>query len=93
MTDEMMEDLAKQLRDDGIDCRTVHEWIDGVKQKTRKIEDYEVRRFLLNKKNQGDVVVLITKDYDSWKQVGADELPVIYVNEVIREHVLKREGK
>jgi hypothetical protein len=26
MVDEMMEDLAKMLKDDGIDCRTVHEW-------------------------------------------------------------------
>ena len=40
----MMEDLAKQLRVDGIDCKTVHEWIAGAKQKTRKIEDHEIRK-------------------------------------------------
>jgi hypothetical protein len=46
MADEMSEELPDLLRKEGVDCLTVYEWIDGKKQKTRTIEDWEIRKFL-----------------------------------------------
>jgi hypothetical protein len=91
MADEMFEELPDLLRKEGIDCRTVYEWIDGKKQKTRTIEDWEIRKFLAQKTNQGEEITLITKDEDSWKQIQADGLSVIYVPQVIRDFILNRE--
>lgn len=91
MVDEMLEELPDLLRKVGIDCRTAYEWIDGTKQKTRTIEDWEIRKFLAHKKSEGEEVTFITKDRESWKQIQADGLSVIYVPEVVRDFVLSRE--
>ena len=92
MADEMIEDLAEMLKADGIDCRTVFEWIDGTKVKTRTIHDAEVRKFIQDRKNKGEEITLITKDHESWEQVSADGLPVIYVQNIVREFIRRQEG-
>jgi hypothetical protein len=92
MADEMLEGLPEVLKDAGIDCKTVFEWIDGAKQKKRKIEDWEIRKFLAKRRSEGEEIALITNDYDNWKQVEADNLPVIYVPLLIRDCLIKREG-
>jgi hypothetical protein len=81
MIDEVIEDLADLLKADGIDGRTVHEWIDGSKQKKRTIDDSEARKFLGDRRAKGEEITLITIDYGSWKQVSVDGLPVVYVQE------------
>ena len=91
MVDEMIEDLAAMLMKDNIDCRTVHEWIDGTREKNRKIHDAEVRKFILDRKAKGEEIALITNDYDSWMQIKTDALPVIYVQDVLRDYVRHRE--
>ena len=87
MTDEMIEGLAVILKSDGVDCRTVHEWIDGTKEKKRKIDDAEIRIFIRNRKSKGEDITLITTDGNSWRQLAADGLPVIFVQDVLREYV------
>lgn len=79
------------LRAKGIDCRTVHEWIVGTKQKTRIIEDWEVRKFLGDRMKEGEAITLITNDEDSMKQVRADGIQAIYLPELVRDYVLSRE--
>lgn len=91
MADEMLEGLPELLREKGIDCRTAYEWIDGTKVKKRTITDSEIRKFLGQKKLNGDMITLITADRDSCEQVRADDLPVIYVPEVIRDFILNRQ--
>lgn len=88
MADEMLEKVAKLLKDEGVDCRTAHEWIDGTKQKKRKIKDWEIRKFLADRRRQGEEITLITNDENNWEQVRADGLSVIYVPELIRDLVL-----
>lgn len=92
MADEMLEGLPELLKGTGIDCKTVFEWIDGAKQKKRKIEDWEIRKFIAKRRSEGEEIALITNDYENWKQVEADNLPVIYVPLLIRDHLLKLEG-
>ncbi len=92
MADEMLEKLPEYLNGGGIVCRTVFEWIDGSKQKKRKIQDWEIRKFLASRKARGEDITLITNDEDSCKQVRADGLPVMYVPEVIREQILRSRG-
>lgn len=91
MADEMLEGLPEFLREKGIDCRTPYEWIDGTKEKKRTIKDWEIRKFLGHKKMRGETITLITTDGDSCEQVRADDLPVVYVPEVIRDYILGRE--
>ena len=92
MVDEMLEGLPALLRERGIDCRTPYEWIDGTKEKKRTIKDWEIRKFLGKKRSLGEEVTLITTDSDSCEQVRADDLPVIYVPEVIRDYILGLES-
>jgi hypothetical protein len=92
MVDEMMENLAEMLKDDGIDCRTVHEWIRGTKVKQDKIHDADVRKFLLERKREGVEITLITTDSDSAEHVGVDGLPVIYVQRLVRDHIRRGGG-
>ena len=84
----MLEKLAEVLREDGIDCRTVHEWIGGAKQKNRRIHDAEVRKFLEAHRKEGEEITLITNDEDSWRQVQADGLPVIYIPNLVRDYIV-----
>lgn len=92
MIDEMMENLAKLLREKGVNCRTVNEWIEGSKQKTRVHKDAEVRKFLLDRRKQGEVITLITTDGNLVEHAKVDELPVIYVQELVRDHILRIEA-
>lgn len=88
MADEMIEDVAKILTEAGIDCRTPHEWMFGKKQKDgKKIHDAELRKFLQERKAEGEDITLITADYDSWMQIKSDGLPVMFVPEIIRNHI------
>lgn len=88
VVDEMIEDLAPMLRAEGIDCKTVHECIDGAHEKKRKIHDAEVRRFMIERRAKGENFTLITSDYDSWMQIKSDGLPVIFVQNVLRDYIL-----
>jgi len=61
---EMTENLTKILKNDGIDARTVHEWIRGSSVKQGKIHDPEIRKFLLERRKEGEEITLITMDGD-----------------------------
>ena len=69
-----MENLAVMLKEDGIDCRTIHEWMHGTKAKEGKIPDAQVRKFLLDKKKEGVDITLITTDCDLAEHVNVDDL-------------------
>jgi len=88
MADEMLEELPQVLANVGIECKIVFEWIDGAKQKTRKINDSEIRKFLQQKQDEGEPVTLVTNDRDSYEQITADGLPVIYILNFIRDYLL-----
>ena len=90
MADEMIENLAPMLRDEGLECKTVYEWIDGKKQKTRIIDDAEVRAFLKTRRQAGEEITLITLDRDSWRHLDVDGIPVIYVQSAIKEYIARR---
>ena len=60
----------------------------GKKQKDgKKIHDAELRKFLRERKEQGEDITLITADYDSWMHVKSDGLPVMFVPEIIRNYI------
>jgi hypothetical protein len=90
MADEMLEGLPEFLREKGIDCRTPYEWIDGTKEKRRTIRDWEIRKFLGQKNAKGEAVTLVTIDGESCEQVRADDLPVIFVPELVRDYILSK---
>ncbi len=91
LADEMIEDLAKLLRDKGIDCRTVHEWIDGNKIKNRDINDDEIRAFIQSRKMEGVEITLVTSDRKSRTKSEKLGLQVLYVPEIIREYILRQD--
>ena len=89
--DEMLEKVPEYLKGTGVECTTIHESILGSKQKTRKVKDSEVRKFLAEQKAMGIEITLVTNDEESCNQIRADDLPVLYVPELIRDYILRKQ--
>ena len=59
MTDANNAGIAKQLREKGVDCDTVHKLMKGNEESQVKISDPAIFKFLLERKGQ---ITLITND-------------------------------
>lgn len=84
MTDAHLSGLAKELREKGVDCETVHMSMLGNEDSRVKITDPEIVRFLAQK---GGSVALITLDTELAKYCGTFGIPVVRVQDVVSRHI------
>jgi hypothetical protein len=84
MTDAMLSGLAKELREKGIDCQTVHKMVRGHEDSRVKISDPEIVKFLTS---QVGSVTLITLDSELAEYCSKFEIPVIRVQDAVSRHI------
>ena len=84
MTDAHLSGLAKELREKGIDCETVHK-LDARDEDSRiKITDPEIVKFLASKNKS---VALITLDNELAEYCSTFDIPVIRVQDLVSKHI------
>jgi rRNA-processing protein FCF1 len=76
MTDAMLAGLAKELRDNGIDCETAHKLIHGNEDSRIRISDDEIVDFL---QKFNEPITLITLDKKLARECNEKNIPVVYV--------------
>lgn len=91
MTDAQLANVSKIARAKGIDCDTVHKLMLGKEESQVSIADEQIRGFLLEKRNAGLTITLITNDKDLAGHCRIDKLPIIYVPDLIVEHILSHQ--
>ena len=84
MTDAHLSGLARELREKGVDCETVHKLMLGNEDSRVKISDPEIVKFLVAKKGS---VALITLDNELAEYCSTLEIPVVRVQDVVSEHI------
>lgn len=84
MTDAHLSGLAKELREKGIDCQTVHRMILDHEDSRVKISDPEIVKFLTSQKGS---VTLITLDNELAEYCSKFEIPFIRVQDVVSRHI------
>ena len=84
MTDAHLSGLAKELREKGIDCRTIHALMLGNEDSRVKISDPEIVRFLSN--SHGGIT-LITLDSELAEYCSTLNIPCIRVQDVVALYV------
>jgi len=90
MTDAHLSGLARELREKGIDCETVHKMLLGHEDSRVKITDPEIVKFLASK---GKSVALITLDNELAEYCSAFDIPVIRVQDLVSSHIKRsKEG-
>jgi uncharacterized protein with PIN domain len=85
MTDAHLSGLAKELRDKGVDCETIHKVMLGHEDSRVKITDPEIVKFLLER--QGSIA-LITMDNELAEYCGKFGIPVVRVQDVVSQYIL-----
>jgi len=84
MTDAHLSGLAKELREKGIDCETVHKMMQGHEDSRVKITDPQIVKFLSSKERS---VTLITLDNELAEYCSALGIPVIRVQDLVSRHI------
>ena len=84
MTDAHLSGLARELREKGVECETVHKLMLGNEDSRVKITDPEIVKFLVAK---GKSVALITLDNELAEYCSAFEIPVIRVQDLVSKHI------
>ncbi len=84
MTDAHLSGLAKELREKGIDCETVHKMMLGTEDSSVKITDPEIVKFL-SKKRKG--VTLITLDSELAGYCSELHIPCIRVQDIVASYI------
>jgi len=84
MTDAHLSGLARELREKGVDCGTVHKLMLGHEDTRVKISDPEIVKFLVSQK--GDLA-LITLDNELAEYCSKFEVPVIRVQDLVSKHI------
>ena len=84
MTDAHLSGLARELREKGVDCQTVHRLMLGHEDSRVKISDPEIVKFLVS---QNRSVALITLDTELAEYCSKFEIPVIRVQDLVSEHI------
>lgn len=84
MTDAQLSGLAKELREKGVDCQTVHKLILGNEDSRVSISDPDILKFLTS---QHGSVALITLDNELAEYCSKFEIPVVRVQDVISRHI------
>lgn len=84
MTDAHLSGLAKELREKGIDCETVHRLMLGNEDSRVKITDPEIVKFLSSKNGS---ITLITLDNELAEYCAAFGIPCIRVQDLVAAHI------
>jgi hypothetical protein len=84
MTDAHLSGLAKELREKGVECETVHKLMLGNEDSRVKITDPEIVKFLVAK---GKSIALITLDNELAEYCSTFEIPVIRVQDLVSRHI------
>jgi len=84
MTDAHLSGLARELREKGVDCQTVHKLMLGHEDSRVKISDPEIVKFLTS---QHGGVALITLDSELAEYCTKFEIPVVRVQDIISQHI------
>ena len=90
MTDAQLSGLAKELREKGVDCETVHRMVLGHEDSRVSIEDPDILKFLLTK---GGSVTLITLDNELARYCSRFDVPVIRVQDLVWDHIERSTSK
>jgi hypothetical protein len=84
MTDAHLSGLAKELREKGVECETVHKLMLGTEDSRIKITDPEIVKFLAAKNKS---ITLITLDNELAEYCSTFEIPVIRVQDLVTRHI------
>src|SRR2546422_10302338 len=86
MTDAHLAGLAKELKDRGIDCETVHQLMMESADSSKTITDPKIFKFL---KEERETITLITMDIELAQYCEDDGIPCVRVQDVVAEHIRK----
>ena len=84
MTDAHLSGLARELRENGVECETVHKLMLGTEDSRIKITDPEIVKFLAAKNKS---VALITLDNELAEYCSTFDIPVIRVQDLVSKHI------
>lgn len=84
VTDANVSGLAKELREKGIDCQTIHKLMKGTEDSRIPIRDPEIVKFLREKKG---TITLITSDSELSEYCNNDGIPCIRIQDLVAEHI------
>jgi hypothetical protein len=84
MTDAHLSGLARELREKGIECETVHKLVLGHEDSRVKIIDPEIVKFLAAKNKS---ITLITLDNELAEYCSTFDIPVIRVQDLVSKHI------
>ncbi len=84
VTDAHLSGLAKELRENGVECETVHKLMLGNEDSRVKITDPEIVKFLVAKNKS---IALITLDNELAEYCTALDIPVIRVQDLVAKHI------
>src|ERR1700686_1417523 len=84
MTDAHLSGLARELREKGVDCQTVHKLVLDNEDSRVKIPDPEIVKFLVSKNKS---VALITLDNELAEYCSTFDIPVIRVQDLVSKHI------
>ncbi len=84
MTDAQLSGLAKELRDKGIDCQTVHMLIKGNEDSRVSIDDSEILKFLMGQKGG---LTLITLDKGLARYCATFGVPCVRVQNLVADYI------
>jgi uncharacterized protein with PIN domain len=87
MTDAHLSGLAKELREKGIDCETVHMMMLGTEDSRIKVSDPEIVKFLVEKHGG---VALITLDSELAEYCSKFGIPCVRVQDVVASYISSR---
>jgi len=89
MVDAMMYGLAKELRDNGVNCETAAKLIRGDEDSRISIPDPDIVDFLLK---ANGAITLITADTELARYCRKFNIPHIRVQDLVIEYVRKQAG-
>jgi hypothetical protein len=84
MTDAHLSGLARELREKGVECETVHKLMLGTEDSRIKITDPEIVKFLAAKNKS---IALITLDNELAEYCSTFDIPVIRVQDLVSKHI------
>jgi len=84
LTDAHLSGLAKELRDKGVDCETVHKMMLGHEDSRVKIRDDEIVKFLLGKRRRVALITLDNQLADYCKTLG---IPCVRVQDLVARYI------
>ena len=84
MTDAHLSGLARELREKGVDCQTVHKLMLDHEDSRVKITDPEIVKFLTSQRGS---VALITLDNELAEYCSTFGIPVIRVQDLVSKHI------